>query len=35
MDLVLVRDGTTGYMYNRVTGNLMTNNGVFLYGSDV
>lgn len=35
MDLVPVRDGTTGYMYDKVTGNLMTNYGTFLYGEDI
>ena len=35
MDLVPVRDGTTGYMYDTVSGELMTNTGTFLYGSDI
>ena len=35
MDLVPVRDGTTGYMYDKVSGELMTNTGTFLYGSDI
>jgi hypothetical protein len=35
MDLVPVRNGTTGYMYDKVSGNLMTNNGTFLYGNDI
>lgn len=35
MDLIPVRDGTTGYMYDNVTGNLMTKSGTFLYGADI
>ena len=35
MDLIPVRDGTTGYMYDKVTGNLMTKSGTFLYGEDI
>ena len=35
MDLIPVRDGTTGYMYDKVTGNLMTKSGTFLYGADI
>lgn len=35
MDLVPVRDGTTGYMYDTVSEELMTNTGTFLYGSDI
>lgn len=35
MDLVPVRDGTTGYMYDKVSNSLMTNNGTFLYGADI
>jgi hypothetical protein len=35
MDLVPVRDGSTGYMYDKVSNSLMTNNGTFLYGNDI
>ena len=35
MDLVPVRDGTTGYMYDKVSQSLMTNKGTFLYGNDI
>lgn len=35
MDLIPVREGTTGYMYDKVTGNLMTNYGTFIYGEDI
>lgn len=35
MELYPVRDGTTGYMYDTVSEELMTNTGTFLYGSDI
>ena len=35
MDLVPVRNGTTGYMYDKVSQSLMTNKGTFLYGNDI
>lgn len=35
MDLIPVRDGTTGYMYDKVTGDVLTNYGTFLYGEDI
>lgn len=35
LDLIAVRVGTTGYMYDKVTNTLMTNNGTFAYGNDI
>ena len=35
MELIPVRDGTTGYMYDTVSEQLMTKNGTFLYGNDI
>ena len=35
MDLIPVREGTTGYMYDKVTGDVLTNYGTFLYGEDI
>lgn len=35
MDLIPVRDGTTGYMYDFITGSTMTKSGTFQYGEDI
>jgi hypothetical protein len=35
LDLTSVRVGSVGYMYDKVTNTLMTNNGTFAYGNDI
>lgn len=35
MDLIPVRIGTTGYMYDKISGQLLAGTGEFILGQDI